>query len=126
MKNWKLWWKLLVYFATAAAVVTAAEAAKPGAFSTSSAMWQAGMVGGFLAAILCALIPERLLARGVAPRTGLESANVRRLELLASFLAGSSVVLLLFSSSWFFATVPGFVLSLLLSRHLRNQAALAG
>ena len=125
MRNWKPWWRFLVYFATVSGVVTAAEAAKTSAFSTSSAMWQAGMVGGFLASIFLALLPERLFSSDVAPRAELESGNVRRLELLASFLAGSSVVLLLISSSWFFVTVPGFVLSLLLSRHLRNRAALA-
>lgn len=114
----------MVYFTVFAAVVTAAELAKPGAFSASSAMWQAGMLGALLATILLALVPERLFASGVAPRTRIEPANIRRLELLASFSAGSSVVLLLFSSSWFFATVSGFFVALLLSRHLRNQAAL--
>ena len=126
LRNWKPWWKGAVYFAAITLGVTAAEAAKSGTFSTSSAMWQAAMAGALLAAILLAILPERLFASGVAPRTGREPSHVRRLELFASFLAGCSMVLLFVSSSWVFVTVPGFVLSLLLSRHLRNLAAMAG
>ena len=125
MQNWKPWWKGTVYFAAIAVGVTAAAIEEPGAFSTSSAMWQAGMAGALMGAILLAILPERLFASGVAPRTGREPPNVRRLELLASFLAGSSVVLFFVSSDWVIATLLGYVLSLLLSRHLRNLAVMA-
>lgn len=113
-----------VYFMAGAVGITAAELNGGPGFSPSSGTWQAGMAAAFLGAIIVAMIPERLFASGVAAPTGQEPKIIHRLELLAAFLAGASVVLLLIESDWFLATGFGFVFSLLLSRHLRNQSVL--